>query len=266
MNEPRSHSAIEVEHLYAAYDGHAVLRDVNLSLPAGQWTAIMGPNGAGKSTLFRIILGAMKPVRGQVRIFGLDPAQQRRSGNVAYMAQQEALEWDFPLSVQDTVLTGRFGHMRQDPLWRRLLPPRWADSRHWEVVHRSLDAVAMLPFAQRPIGALSGGQKKRVLLARALAQEADLLLLDEPLAGVDSASEKLIMRVLAAQRSAGRSIVMVTHDLESSRHYADRVVLINRHVVGMGPPEHMLVDEMLSRTAAAGWVGIEHRGTVAGGN
>lgn len=251
--------AVEVKRLSAAYDGQPVLEDVDIALPAGKWTAIIGPNGAGKSTLFRILLGVMKPLRGEVTVHGEDPARQRRLGHIAYMAQQEAVEWDFPISVQDTVLTGRFGHMRTDPWWRRLLPPRWAESRHWDVVHRCLEAVNMRDFASRPIGALSGGQKKRVLLARALAQEARLLLLDEPLAGVDAASERLILDLLARQRAAGRTVVMVTHDMDSARRYADQVLLINRTIVGMGAPDNMLVDEMLARTAVAGWRPVARR-------
>ncbi|SEL58021.1 metal ABC transporter ATP-binding protein [Ectothiorhodospira marina] len=256
MNDTTPHPApaVEVHHVYAAYHGQPVLEDVDVDLPAGQWTAIIGPNGAGKSTLFRILLGVMKALRGRVRVLGEDPASQRRAGVMAYMAQQEAVEWDFPISVKDTVLTGRYGHMHGDAFWRRILPPRWCDPRHWAVVRQCLEAVNMLDHADRPIGALSGGQKKRVLLARALAQEARILLLDEPLAGVDAASEHLIMEVLDGERRSGHTVIMVTHDMESARRYADKVLLLNRRVVGMGIPEHMLVDEMLARTAAAGWM------------
>ncbi|MCG5495227.1 metal ABC transporter ATP-binding protein [Ectothiorhodospira variabilis] len=246
--------AVEVRHVYAAYDGQAVLEDVHIDLPAGEWTAIIGPNGAGKSTLFRILLGVMKAQRGQVQVLGQEPSAQRRAGVMAYMAQQEAVEWDFPISVRDTVLTGRYGHMRGDAFWRRIVPPRWCDPRHRAVVRQALKAVDMQDYADRPIGALSGGQKKRVLLARALAQEARVLLLDEPLAGVDTASERLIMKVLDGERRSGRTVIMVTHDMDSARRYADKVLLLNRQVVGMGAPERMLVDEMLARTAAAGWV------------
>ncbi|WP_327050453.1 metal ABC transporter ATP-binding protein [Halomonas sp. KO116] len=137
----------------------------------------------------------------------------RKAGHIAYMAQREAIEWDFPVSVWETVMGGRYEHMRNDPLWRRLLPSRWYDSRHGEAVKSALDAVDMLALAKRPIGKLSGGQKKRVLLARTLAQQADILLLDQPLAGVDPPSERLILDVLAGEREAGRTVIMVTHDM-----------------------------------------------------
>ena len=117
-----NHAAIRVEGVYAAYQRQAVLSDINLDFPRGRWTAIVGPNGAGKSTLFRVLTGSMSPLKGKVSAFGEPIFHARRAGRIAYMAQREAIEWDFPISVWDTVMTGRFGHMRGDPLWRRLVP------------------------------------------------------------------------------------------------------------------------------------------------
>ncbi|QTP53466.1 metal ABC transporter ATP-binding protein [Billgrantia sulfidoxydans] len=241
--------ALQAHRLCAAYHQQPVLEDITLALPQGQWTAIVGPNGAGKSSLLNLVIGSLVPLRGELRILGGSPAAQRRAGNIAYMAQQENMEWDFPISVHDTVLTGRYGLMRHDPLWQRLLPRHWANPDHRQAVEAALDAVDMADYAARPIGELSGGQKKRVMLARALAQQARILLLDEPLAGVDPPSEKLILATLERERSAGRTIIMVTHDMPSARVHADNVLLINRTLVGLGTPDEMLNDTMLARLA-----------------
>ncbi|GGW60066.1 metal ABC transporter ATP-binding protein [Vreelandella hamiltonii] len=244
-------AAIEVSGVYAAYQRQPVLENIQLRLPAGRWTAIVGPNGAGKSTLFHVLTGSMKPLRGQVMAFGEPIQRRRKAGGIAYMAQREAIEWDFPISVWDTAMTARYGHMRHDPLWRRLLPGRWQAPSHRDVVSKALQDVNMLDMAERPIGALSGGQKKRVLLARALAQQASILLLDEPLAGVDPPSEQLILDVLKREREAGRTIVMVTHDMPGARRYVDHVVLINRFIRGAGPPDEMLSDRRLAELAVS---------------
>lgn len=247
----KASAAIDITALYAAYHRQPVLEDINLAFPVGKWTAIVGPNGAGKSTLFHVLTGSMKPLRGRVEAFGDPIAIHRKAGNIAYMAQREAIEWDFPISVWETVMGGRFGHMRRDALWRRLLPARWYAPNHQQVVRKALEDVNMLALADRPIGALSGGQKKRVLLARTLAQQAKILLLDEPLAGVDPPSEKLILDVLKREREAGRTVVMVTHDMPGARRYVDHVVLINRIVRGAGSPEEMLNDTRLAELAVS---------------
>ncbi|PRY65744.1 manganese/iron transport system ATP-binding protein [Vreelandella songnenensis] len=248
---PHPVAAIEVQGLYAAYQRQTVLENINLVFPTGKWTAIVGPNGAGKSTLFHVLTGSMKALEGRVNAFGEPIGKHRRAGQIAYMAQREAIEWDFPVSVWDTVMGGRYGHMRKDALWRRLLPSRWHHVRHAEAVHDALVAVDMREHAARPIGALSGGQKKRVLLARALAQQASILLLDEPLAGVDPPSEKLILAVLRREREAGKTVIMVTHDMPGARLYVDHVVLINRFIRGTGTPEEMLSEAKLAELAVS---------------
>lgn len=241
--------ALQATRLYAAYHQHPVLEDITLTLPQGQWTAIIGPNGAGKSSLLNLVIGSLSPLRGELRILGDSPAAQRRAGNIAYMAQHENMEWDFPISVRETVLTGRYGLMREDPLWQRLLPRHWANPSHRQAAEAALEAVDMADHATRPIGELSGGQKKRVMLARALAQKAKILLLDEPLAGVDPPSEALILATLERERSNGHTVIMVTHDMPSARRHADNVLLINRTLIGMGSPGEMLSDTMLARLA-----------------
>ncbi|MCA1779088.1 MAG: ATP-binding cassette domain-containing protein, partial [Xanthomonadaceae bacterium] len=161
---------------------------------------------------------------------------------------------DFPLSVRDVVLSGRYGRIRTEGGWRRFLPPSLAADQHRHAVDEALEAVAMLDSRDRPIDTLSGGQRKRVLLARSLAQDASLLLLDEPLVGVDRRSETLIMKVLQQARDQGRTVVMVTHDIAGARRDTDFAVLINRCVVGSGDPRRILTDELISRTAAAAWL------------
>ena len=246
--------AVAIENLSVAYDASMVLEQIDLSLPAGQLVAVVGPNGAGKSTLLRTLIGSLKPSGGSVRIFGQPAEAQRRAGQIAYMPQHELVDWDFPLSVGELVLSGRFGRIRQEGGWRRFLLPSMAADSHLIAARQALAAVDMAECIDQPIETLSGGQRKRALLARTLAQDARLLLLDEPLVGVDQRSEALIMAVLRAQRSQGRTVVMVTHDILGARRDADFAVLVNRRVVGAGAPQSLLSDEMISRTATAAWL------------
>ena len=246
--------AVEIQQLSVAYGSSMVLDHIDLSLPAGQLVAIVGPNGAGKSTLLRTLIGSLKPSGGSVRIHGEPAETQRRAGQIAYMPQHELVDWDFPLSVGELVLSGRFGRIRREGGWRRFLLPSMAAESHRQAARRALEAVDMAERLDQPIDTLSGGQRKRVLLARALAQDARLLLLDEPLVGVDQRSEALIMSVLRDQRSQGRTVVMVTHDIVGARTDADFAVLINRCVVGTGDPACILSDDMITRTATAAWL------------
>lgn len=246
--------AVQVHNISAAYDGPLVLVDVNLTLPPGESVAIIGPNGGGKSTLSKVILGLLRPRTGEVRIFGETIATQRVRSRIAYVPQEDGLDRNFPISVWDVVLTGRYGHMRAAGGWRRFLPPRWSGEEHHEAVEKALDAVEMLPFAKRPIGALSGGQRKRVFVARALAQDPALFVLDEPMAGVDRRSEELIYAVLRKARDEGRTVLMVTHDLPDIEHFADRVVLVQRTIVAEGTPAEVLTEEHLARAYGARFV------------
>ncbi len=211
-----------------------MLTNVNLKIPSSELVAIVGPNGAGKSTLFNLLIGTMRPLTGEIQIFGKSIDYQRYHNKIAYVPQYEQIDWDFPISVFDVVLGGRYGHMH------RFLPPAWAGKKHTDIAKQALDSVNMLEFRHRAIGALSGGQKKRVFLARALAQNADLLLFDEPLVGVDRGSEQLIFQVLKKLRDNGKSIVMITHDITSAKKYANYVVLINRTIIATGQPNEVL--------------------------
>jgi len=251
--------AVEIDGLSVAYDSSLVLDQLDLMLPAGRLVAVVGPNGAGKSTLLRTLVGSLKPTRGSVRIHGEPAEAQRRAGHIAYMPQHELVDWDFPLSVGELVLSGRYGRIRMEGGWRRFLLPSMAAKSHQAVVREALAAVDMEQRLDQPIDTLSGGQRKRALLARALAQQARLLLLDEPLVGVDRRSEELIMAVLRDQRSQARTVVMVTHDIASARRDADFAVLINRGVVGTGDPAATLSEDMITRTATAAWLSNQRK-------
>ncbi len=240
-------AAVSVRGLTAAYDGPAVLQDVSFALEPGELVVILGPNGAGKSTLFKVLTGLKHPVSGTAEVLGKSIRDARAEGCIAYVPQEEHIDWQFPISVWDVVLTGRYGLLRTEGGFRRFLPANWARREDRCAVAQALEAVAMLDFRDRPIGALSGGQKKRVFLARALAQEAAVLLLDEPLAGVDRRSEDLIFAVLQEAKATGRTLIMVTHDLQSAEEHGDRLLLLNHTVIALGSPAEVLSHENLLR-------------------
>ncbi len=259
MNEraPSPGSAIAIRGLSAGYDGAPVIEDIDLDLPQGRLVTLVGPNGAGKSTLFKVLVGILAPRSGRVQILGDDATRVRARGDIAYMPQQEQIDWDFPASVRAVVMSARFARMAREPGLRRFLPSRFAGPDHHDAVAAALADVDLAALADQPIAALSGGQRKRTLMARVLAQGAAVLLLDEPLTGVDRMSEELIMQVLQREKARGRTVVTVTHDLMSARAHADHVVLLNRRVIATGERDEMLTEEMLARTVAAQWFGDE---------
>jgi manganese/zinc/iron transport system ATP- binding protein len=229
--------AIEVHDLTVAYRTQPVLWDVDLALPEGQLIAVVGPNGAGKSTLLKSVLGLVRPVAGWVRIFG-EPAETRRSWT-AYVPQRESVDWDFPTSALDVVTMGTYGRLG----WLRR-PGR----RQRERALECLDQVGIRDLAGRQISQLSGGQQQRVFLARALAQEARLYLMDEPFAGVDATTEKAIVDLLRRLRENGRTVVVVHHDLQTVPEYFDWVVLLNLRLVAAGPVATTFTPENLQGT------------------
>jgi manganese/zinc/iron transport system ATP- binding protein len=229
-------SAVVLDDISAGYHSRIALEAVRLDVPAGSLLAIVGPNGAGKSTLLKVIAGLLAPWSGSVSVFGAPPG--REAQRVAYVPQAELVDWHFPITVGGVVMMGRYPGLG---MARR---PRTADR---EAVREALAAVGMVDHIDRQIGALSGGQRRRVFLARALAAEADLFLLDEPVTGVDATTQQEIMDVLAAAAHAGRTIIATTHDLACAAQCFRRVVAINRTVVADGPAEIALDSDMLAR-------------------
>ncbi|WP_339949844.1 metal ABC transporter ATP-binding protein [uncultured Albimonas sp.] len=207
-----------------AYGGKPAVFGVDATFPAGTMTAIVGPNGAGKSTFLKGALGVIPKVAGEATVFGRPFARTR--DRVAYVPQRASVDWDFPALAEDVVMMGLYGRIG---LFR--LPGR----RHRETARACLARVGMEAFAERQIGQLSGGQQQRVFLARALAQDADLYLLDEPFAGVDAATERVLVEVLKSLRDGGRTVACVHHDLSTVRDYFDRVLILNGARIAEGP-------------------------------
>ena len=228
---------LEILGLTVSYGDQPVVYSVDMTVQPGRMTAIIGPNGAGKSTLLKAALGIVRPLAGQVSFYGT-PLHRVRD-RVAYVPQRASVDWDFPTTVLDVVLMGL---SRKLGLLRRVTPG------HIAAALACLDRVGMQPFAERQIGQLSGGQQQRVFIARALAQEADLYLLDEPFAGVDAATEQAIIGVLHAVRDSGKTVVAVHHDLSTVRGYFDDAFLINRRRIAEGPVSDVFTQDMLRQT------------------
>jgi len=228
-------SPLSIRHLNVFYGERPALADISWEVPRGL-TAIIGPNGAGKSTLLKAALGLV-PSEGEVRFFGtsLDEARAR----VGYLPQRASVDWDFPASALDIVAMARTPRTR----WWGSLP-----KREREAARAALDEVGMAALADRPIGQLSGGQQQRVFLARCLAQEADLLLMDEPLAAVDGATEREIIRVLQGLVAAGKSVVAVHHDLASVPHIFEHALMLNGRVVAAGTVAEVFTPAMIVTT------------------
>lgn len=215
--------ALEVHDLTVAYDRKPVLWDVDAAVPRGQLVAIVGPNGAGKSTLLKAILGLVKPASGHIEVFGLPLRRARHL--IGYVPQRETVDWDFPVSALDVVLMGRYRKLG----WIRR--PGRADRA---AALACLEQVGLSEFADRQISQLSGGQQQRVFLARALCQDAELYLMDEPFAGVDAATESAIIEILRTMRSRGKTVVAVHHDLQTVADYFDHVLMLNLRLIAAG--------------------------------
>ncbi len=217
-------TVLQIKDLTVAYQNNVVLQNVNLSIPSGNLVGIIGPNGAGKSTLLNAIMHLIPKIEGEVKIKGESLKTIRKQ--VAFIPQRDSVDWNFPISVLDLVLMGRYAKL---PWYKKI-----TDLDKQQALN-CLEKVNMLNFADKHISELSGGEKQRIFIARALAQEAEVYFFDEPLVGIDATSEKEIMEILNQMKMEGKSIFVVHHDLQSSVEYFDWVIFINRKIVASGP-------------------------------
>ena len=224
---------LEASRLSVRYDGRVALEDVSFRLKAGERVSVVGPNGAGKSTLFKVIAGILSATSGELNIYGAGPG-----GHIciAYVPQRSQVDWNFPASVADVVMMGRIG---------KLGLFRWPRKKDWQYVRRALEEVGLSELSGRQISELSGGQQQRVFIARALAQEAELLLMDEPLTGLDLSSQQALFDILDELRQRGVTVMVATHDLDQAAEHFDRVMLLNRRLVGFGQPGEVFIPERL---------------------
>ncbi|WP_439886835.1 metal ABC transporter ATP-binding protein [Pseudomonas sp. MBLB4123] len=229
------HHALRIDNLCVSYAGRPAVEEASLCIEAGQLVGLIGPNGAGKSTLLKALLELIPRERGRVEVLGRPLAQARRQ--VAYVPQRSAIDWQFPINVLDTVVLGTYPNLG----WFNR-PGRHERQRALECLRR----VGLQDLAQRQIGELSGGQQQRVFLARALAQHAELYLLDEPFVGIDALSERTIIGILKALRDAGKTVLVVHHDLSKAAAYFDRVLLINRRIHGYGSAAEVCTPAVLA--------------------
>ncbi len=229
---------VAIDRVTAGYvAGRAALEDVDLRIGRGSLMAVVGPNGGGKSTLLRLVAGLLDPWSGSVRVFDARPGVEAR--RVAYVPQAELVDWSFPVSVWDVAMMGRYP---------RIGPLRQPGQEDRDIVREALSRVGMLDRARTQIGALSGGQRRRAFLARAIATGADLYLLDEPVTGVDVSTQEELMALLHAESHAGKTVVATTHDLPAVARHFEQVVAVNRRILATGPASLILDPEVLART------------------
>jgi manganese/iron transport system ATP-binding protein len=224
---------LDVQHISVRYNGRVALDDITFHLHESERIAVVGPNGAGKSTLFKVISGVLPPTAGEVNIFGSRP---RGHICIAYIPQRSQVDWNFPVSVADVVMMGRSA---------KLGPLNWPHKRDWEHVHRALETVELSNLSSRQISQLSGGQQQRMFIARALAQEAELMLMDEPLTGLDTPSQESLLDLLDTLKDQKVTVMVATHDLDQAARHFDRILLLNRRIVAFGNPASALQTENL---------------------
>src|SRR5512138_1987402 len=240
---------LDVQHITARYNGRPALEDITFHLHQGERIAVVGPNGAGKSTLFKVVSGVLTPTSGEVKIFGSQPGWHVC---IAYIPQRSQVDWNFPVNVADVVMMGRSA---------KLGPLNWPHKKDWEHVRRALETVELADLASRQIGQLSGGQQQRMFIARALAQEAELMLMDEPLTGLDTPSQEGLLDLLDTLRNQRVTVMVATHDLEQAARHFDRIMLLNHRVITFDVPERVLHTENLLQ-AYGGRLKVDSQGTM----
>ncbi|HXQ38588.1 MAG TPA: metal ABC transporter ATP-binding protein [Anaerolineales bacterium] len=224
---------LDVQNLNVRYNGYTALEDISFHLHEGERIAVVGPNGAGKSTLFKVVSGVMSPTSGEVNIFGSKP---RGHVCIAYIPQRSQVDWNFPVNVADVVMMGRSA---------KLGPFSWPHKKDWDFVHHALDTVELTNLASRQIGELSGGQQQRMFIARALAQEAELMLMDEPLTGLDAPAQEGILSLLDRLQKENVTVMVATHDLDQAANHFDRIMLLNHKLIAFDEPGQVLHTENL---------------------
>lgn len=225
---------LSVQGLYARYDGFAALENLNFEIDRGDQVALVGPNGAGKSTLFKVMAGVMAPSKGSVKVYGQLPA-----GHIciAYLPQSNQVDWRFPATVRDVVMMGRISKMG-------LL--QWPRKQDWQFVHTCLEKVNLQNLALRQIEELSGGQRQRMFIARALAQEAELVMMDEPLNGLDAPSREEVFDIFKLLKEQGVSVIVATHDLGLATERFEKAILLNHSLIAFGKPEEIFTENNLN--------------------
>jgi manganese/iron transport system ATP-binding protein len=240
---------LDVQHITVRYNGRTALDDITFHLHEGERIAVVGPNGAGKSTLFKVVAGVLQPSTGEVNVFGSRP---RGHSCIAYIPQRSQVDWNFPVSVADVVMMGRSA---------KLGPLNWPHKKDWEYVQHALETVQLSDLAKRQIGQLSGGQQQRMFIARALAQEAELMLMDEPLTGLDTPSQEGLLNLLDTLRSQKVTVMVATHDLEQAARHFDRIMLLNHRMVSFDRPQNVLRTDNLVQ-AYGGRLKLDPQGTM----
>lgn len=229
--------AIKVTNLSVYYQKNPILYDISVSIASNMLLGIIGPNGAGKSTFLKTILNVIKPRTGSIEILG--SSYKKNYSKLSYIPQRATVDWDFPISVFDVVLMGRYPHIG----WFKR-PSTFDVDCAWQ----ALKQVDLVHYADRPIGQLSGGQQQRIFLARALAQQAEIYLLDEPFIGIDALTEKIIIKILKKLRNNGKTVIVVHHDLQTLVDYFDWLLLLNKKRIAYGPTETVLMPEYMCAT------------------
>jgi ABC-type Mn2+/Zn2+ transport system ATPase subunit len=235
-------TAVTIDKVTYSYDASnkAAVEDISFTIDKGEFTVLIGPNGAGKSTILKIINGLLKPHKGSVRVLGEDPASSIHvKRRIAYIPQRGEVDWDYPVTVLDVVLMGRYPYLRGLKRYRR---------EDLEAGLKALETVGMLEYADRRIRDLSGGQQQRVFLARMLAQDPEIYLLDEPLTGLDVVTEDIVIEVLEGERRKGKTVIMSTHHLSNYFKQLDKLVLLNQRLIAWGPASTVLTEELLLKT------------------